>query len=170
MRAPSRDLERPRVPASAETVPLLILFKLGKILYMSNTTFSRIQMPCGCEEKEFAKLRFVGGVSKRPTGPYMSFETGKIYEVPAENEQLSYWEAVDEEMVEKEYAEQTEKEELPSKSRGLTRQFGSKPLSPEDFVLAMDDNALKSFVEEGGTKVDGRWGRKRLVEEALKLQ
>jgi len=134
-------------------------------------------MPCDCDEEKnkLVKLRFVGG-KHRPRaeqGPYHSFEPGKIYEVVSRCIDLPFWEAVEEQestevKIDFEY---TDKEiSTPVKSTGLTREFKGAPVSPADFFEAMDVEMLKHVIESNGGRVDGRWGRKRLIEEALKLQ
>lgn len=129
-------------------------------------------MPCDCdEEKKLVKLRFTGGrhIARGPRGPYLSYETGKIYEVPVENEQLPYWESIDkkpEVEIDLEYSDK----EVPSTSEGLTRGFDGRTPAPADFIMGMSDDQLKKFIEEHGGTVDGRWGRKKLEAEALTLQ
>jgi len=140
-------------------------------------------MPCGCddkeketEEKETAKLRFIGGRHKRGIyrGPYLSYETNQVYEVPADYVTVPYWEAVDGDEVEVEI-EVEEKEQIIPPSSGL-RAFNSAVPSERDFLLAMSDKQLKEyFMSLGGKvnldgKVDGRWGRNKLIEETMKLQ
>ena len=59
----------------------------------------------------------------------------------------------------------------PTPSAGLTKTFNKgDPLTDNDFVLGMDDATLKHFIVGQGGKVDGRWGRDKLIEEARKLQ
>lgn len=130
-------------------------------------------MPCDCEEEEkkLVKLRFTGGkhIKRGARGPYLSYDTGKIYEVSAENERLSYWEAIDEKIeieIDLEYSDK----DAPSTSRGLTRGFTGRPPSPEDFIMGMDETQLKDFIKRNGGMVDGRWGIEKLRAEALALQ
>lgn len=131
---------------------------------------------CPEEEMKLVKLRFIGGKHKRGTerGPYRSFETNKIYMMRETYASLPYWEPIDkegEEAAEVEIDFENTDKEVPSKSRGLTREYGKGgPPSNDDFILGMDEEALKYFIEGNGGKVDGRWGRDRLVEEAKKLQ
>lgn len=130
------------------------------------------------EEVKLVKLRFIGGAGKRGIlrGPYRSYETGKIYMMKPENAAVPYWELVDGEEVEqtedmKQGFEYTDKEVPPEPSRGLTRAYNVDGLpSDDDFILGMDTDTLKYFIEGNGGKVDGRWGRERLIREAKKLQ
>jgi len=135
----------------------------------------------GCpeeEEVELVPLRFIGGRGKRGImrGPYHSYDTGEIYMMKPENALVPYWELVDGEAAEEaknvaEGALYSDKEVPPIQSRGLTRPFNAVgPPSDDDFILGMDKDALKYFIEGNGGKVDGRWGWARLVEEARKLQ
>lgn len=135
-----------------------------------------------CEEDEYkpVKQRFIGGKDKPRAlqGPYHSFETGKIYDIPIKYSKLPYWEIVEEEFpteteeVETEIGfEHTDKEvPPPRKPRGLTKKFTGAPPSPKDFIEGMNEEDLRSFIGASGGRVDKRWGKKRLVEEALKLQ
>lgn len=130
-------------------------------------------MPCDCdeEEKKLVKLRFIGGkyVRKGPRGPYLSYDTGKVYEVSAENEQLPYWESIEEKTeveIDLEYSDK----EVPTPSRGLTRGFDGRSPTLEDFIMGMDETQLKNFITENGGTVDGRWGIEKLRAEALALQ
>ena len=144
---------------------------------------------CPKEENKLVELRFVGGRDKEgmDRGPFHSFETGKIYTVIAKNATLSFWEPVDGEVTEQTedvtpetlYTDkevpaespQIDEEVPPRASQGLTRAFNQPgPPSGDDFVLGMDDEALKHFITGNGGKVDGRWGRDKLIEEAKKLQ
>lgn len=134
-------------------------------------------MPCGCDdekkeivEKETAKLRFIGGQGKSGIfrGPFLSYETNRVYEVPAELVVTPYWEAVDGKIIEEE-EKQVEKEEVAPASPGL-KQFSGQPPSERDFLLAMNGEQLKNYFANMGGKVDGRWGRDKLIEEILKLQ
>ena len=130
------------------------------------------------EKVKLVKLRFIGGRGKGGIrrGPYRSYETGKIYMMKPENAAVPYWELVDDEEVEQtEYMKQgfeyTDKDVPLEPSRGLTRAFNvGGPPSDDDFIHGMDTDALKYFIEGNGGKVDGRWGRERLIEEAKKLQ
>lgn len=152
-------------------------------------------MPCvECdkneEENRLVKLRFTGG-SHRPfaeQGPYRTCEPGKIYEVVARAVDLPFWEAVTEQELaeaeiesEEEPVEETkgdpapdEDTSSPPKPRGLTREFTGEPRSPEQLQMdrfeSMEDELLKTFINLNGGKVDGRWGRDKLIEAALKLQ
>jgi hypothetical protein len=131
---------------------------------------------CPDEEIELVKLRFVGGRHvKGRRGPFRSFDTGKVYLMRPTYAELSWWEPVDSETVEQIEVidpRETTDEEIPSTpSRGLTKAFNvGAPLTDEDFIYGMDDEMLKYFIEGNGGKVDGRWGRNRLIEEAKKLQ
>lgn len=129
-------------------------------------------MPCGCEDekKETAQLRFIGGRHKKgiERGPFLSYETGKIYEVPAENVFVPWWEAVDKEIIEEE--EQIEEEEVATKSLGLTQRFTGDPPTEEDFFRDKSKRELRAYLESIGGKADGRWGEKKLIEEILKRQ
>jgi len=168
-------------------------------------------MPCnGCgENKEYGlvKLRFVGGLDKTPTGPYVQYETGKIYEVSERNlnkKAYPYWETVTEEDLEAERQakidlEYTDKEaptpiddeecidcdeeesidstdtsqddvtvSVEKLSGGLTIELGQEG-SKQELIMGMDVNTLRGYIQGNGGKVDGRWGPKKLIEEALKL-
>ena len=135
-------------------------------------------MGCECEEpekKKLDRLRFVGGRRKPrgARGPYLSYVTGEIYEVPPRLVILPYWEPVEkQESTEAETDPEPADKQVspPEKSAGLTRVFKGTPPSQEEIFAAMDAGMLKSVVESNGGKVDGRWGKKRLIEEALKLQ
>lgn len=129
------------------------------------------------EEIELVKLRFIGGPDKRGIlrGPFRSYETGRIYMMKPENAEVPYWELVDEDAEQTEDVKQefeyTDKEVPVKPSSGLTRVFNKDGLpSDDDFILGMDAETLKYFIEGNGGKVDGRWGRDKLIEEAKKLQ
>jgi len=129
------------------------------------------------EEIKYIKLRFTGGRHKKGfrRGPFLSYKTGEIYEVPDEYIDLPYWEPVgkkDKIKTEEKAKVESIVEEpisLPI-STGLTREFKGESPTHEVFIRGMDDELLKTYIEGQGGKVDGRWGRKRLIEEALKLQ
>jgi len=53
-------------------------------------------------------------------------------------------------------------------SAGLTAEFGAG-LMEADLIKGMDDSLLKTYIMGNGGKVDGRWGREKLLQEALKL-
>jgi len=132
--------------------------------------------------KDWLDLRFIGGKHlKYPyRGPWLSFETGKVYHVPPEYKSLLYWEAVDKTEkadeaevkieVEAEDIEEEAELEIQLPSSGLTKAFGGDLPSFEDGIRSMDVATLRVYIEGQGGKVDGRWGPKKLVEEALKLQ
>ncbi len=131
---------------------------------------------CPDEEVELIPLRFVGGRSAAgKRGPYLAYDTGKIYMMKPGYANLPWWQSPDGETDEpKEGAEQDFKytdKEVPNKpSRGLVRGFGSSPQTEEDFLYGMDDATLKHYIESNGGKIDGRWGRESLIREAKKLQ
>jgi len=144
-------------------------------------------MPCeGCgENKEYGlvKLRFVGGVHKTPTGPYIQYETGKIYEVSERNlnkEAYPYWELVeeDEECIECDEDEEESIDSTDSNQDDVTLSVEEPPVglmmelgqegSKHELVMGMDVRTLRGYIQGNGGKVDNRWGRKRLIEEALK--
>jgi len=132
---------------------------------------------CPDEEIELVKLRFVGGAHiKGRRGPFRSYETGKVYMMRPGYAELSWWEPVggetDEQVeVEIQISEYTDKEVSSEPSRGLFKSFDNPggPPSDDDFIYGMDTETLKYFITGNGGKVDGRWGRERLVEEARKL-
>ena len=133
-------------------------------------------------ESEYLSLRFIGGRHlKYPyRGPYLSYETNKIYTVPPEYEQLPYWEVVSaseiiaeaetENEVEPEIAEEETESDIQLPSPGLTKEFSGAPPTEMDFIMGMDDDTLRMYITGQRGKVDGRWGRKKLIEEALKRQ
>ena len=182
-----------------------------------------MNMPCKCEETDEARilkerglpsamLRFIGGFGKTPRGPYVQYETGKVYLVHAKyanKEIYPYWEPVDEEVymeveevddgfsltrddeivveedeteastdsVEDEVASTEEVELEPStgldtlaytinQSGDMTENTG---FSEREAVNGMDVATLKAYIVGNHGKVDKRWGRKRLIQEALKL-
>jgi len=142
---------------------------------------------CPDEENKLVRLRFIGGRDKPYglRGAYLSFETGKIYEVGEEALLDRCWERVDDEVEPKTEAEpeisvEPEKEAeiepldeeplVENQSPGLTREFNRMPPTPEDFIRNMGIKELKILIQSQGGKVDGRWGLERLREEALKLQ
>jgi len=43
-------------------------------------------------------------------------------------------------------------------------------LTRDDMIAGMDSETLKTYIESMGGKVDNRWGIKKLIEEAQKLQ
>lgn len=112
-------------------------------------------------------------------GPYLSYETNKIYTVPPDYEQLPYWESISEAEIGEESKPEVEAVEEPEPdintdieipSPGLTKRFGGMPPTERDFIMSMDEATLRVYIAGQGGKVDGRWGRKKLIEEALKLQ
>jgi len=145
-------------------------------------------MPCnGCgENKEYGlvKMRFVGGPYKEPTGPYVQYETGKIYEISDRHlnkEAYPYWELVDEDEEcvdcdeeEDESVDSTDSTRdnitlsLEESTDGLTLELGQEG-SKQELVRGMDVVTLRGYIQANGGKVDGRWGPKKLIEEALKL-
>lgn len=156
-------------------------------------------MPCDCEEIEPVPLRFVGGKDKprRLRGRFLTYETGKIYRMPPGKANAPFWvPATDEEFdaqeealakVGEESVDSTESEqddiaisselsegkledvEPPVEpSDGLHTEFGTG-ITEEELIRGMDVALLKNYIVSNGGKVDGRWGRKRLVQEALKL-
>jgi len=141
---------------------------------------------CDEDEEERRKgwldMRFIGGKDKKYPyrGPWLTYETGKVYHVPPEYKTLLYWEDVDKaENVEEPEAEveeaieviDEEKEpEVQLPSPGLHKSFDGAPPTEKDFIMSMDIPTLRVYIEGQGGKVDGRWGLKKLVEEALKLQ
>ena len=147
-----------------------------------------------CDESEeemkqdWIKLRYIGGRHKKYPyrGPYLTYETGKVYLVPPENKTLLYWETVDkteeadEETVEVEVDSEAEVDvevvvetetepEVQPPSPGL-RKFDGAPPTEKDFIMSMDVRTLRIYIEGQGGKVDGRWGLDKLREEALKDQ
>jgi len=140
-------------------------------------------------KKDWVELRYIGGRHKKYPyrGPYLTYETGKIYLVPPYNRPLPYWEEVDEtakdavevdlgdieaedEVVESEAVEANTVEEVSSPSAGLTKAFSGAPPTEKDFIMGMDIRTLRGYIEGQGGEVDGRWGLDTLREEALKLQ
>lgn len=134
--------------------------------------------------KDWLDLRFIGGKHKKYPyrGPWLTYETGKVYHVSPEFKTLLYWEAVDkaekaEELeaeieveVKTEVIDEEAESEVQIPSSGLTKAYGGMPPTEEDFIMSMDIATLRVYIEGQRGKVDKRWGRKRLVEEALKLQ
>jgi len=141
--------------------------------------------------KDWVELRFIGGRDKdrEQRGPYLSFETNKIYLVPPRHEQYPYWEAVDkkkkekkkkkskpkppeviEEKIEPEIIDEEPKQEIEPPSKGLTKKFGGTPPTHEDFIKGMDVKTLRNYIRGQLGKVDMRWGKTKLIEEALKIQ
>jgi len=74
-------------------------------------------MPCDCEdeENELVMLRFIGGRHKkgRERGPYLSYETGKLYEVRASYADVPWWELPDKKKKKKAVPKPTDKEIPP---------------------------------------------------------
>lgn len=65
--------------------------------------------------------------------------------------------------------EKSEDADLPLEpSDGLHVEFGAG-LTDEELIKGMDTALLKNYIVANGGKVDGRWGKKRLIQEALKL-
>ena len=56
----------------------------------------------------------------------------------------------------------------PESNGGLTEEFGAGP-TEEGLIRGMGDTLLKHYITNNGGKVDGRWGREKLIQEALKL-
>ena len=181
-----------------------------------------MNMPCKCEETDEARilkerglpsatLRFIGGFGKTPCGPYVQYETGKVYIVHAkfaDQKIYPYWEPCDEEVymemeevddgfltpddgiiIEEDETEAstdsaedeistTEEVELEP-STGLNtlaytiNQDGSMTentgFSEREAINGMDVATLQAYIVGNHGKVDKRWGRKRLIQEALKL-
>jgi len=131
---------------------------------------------CPDEEIELIPLRFIGGADKggRKRGPYRSFVTGQIYKMKPEYESVPWFESPDarKEEIPPEPGDEYINEIIsPPPSPGLTKAFNQgDPQTDDDFVLGMDDATLKYFIVGQGGKVDGRWGRDKLIEEARKLQ
>ena len=152
-----------------------------------------------CDKKEDVNIRgylkFTGGPHRafKEQGPFNSYETGKIYRVVLRMAELPFWELTDEEPEVREVQEvqevlepevledepeelgviiEVDEDETPSvaSSAGLTRKLGGKPMSDVDIFAGMDDETLKRVIESNGVKVDGRWGRTKLLEEAQKTQ
>jgi len=135
-------------------------------------------------KKDLVELRFTGGKHKKYPyrGPWLSFETGKVYLVPSEYKTLLYWEPVDkaekneeseveiEVEVETEVVDEEVETEIQLPSPGLNKAFDGTPPTEKDFIMSMDAPTLRVYIEGQGGKADGRWGLKKLVEEALKLQ
>lgn len=182
-----------------------------------------MNMPCKCEDTDEARilkerglpsvmLRFIGGFDKTPRGPYVQYETGKVYIVHekfANQEIYKYWEPcdknesleveevddgvfmtlADEVVVEEDETEDstdsaedevavTEEVELePStgldtlaytinQEGDMTAEAG---FSEREAINGMDTATLQAYIVGNRGKVDKRWGRKRLIQEALKL-
>lgn len=65
--------------------------------------------------------------------------------------------------------EKPEDDEPPLEpSDGLHIEFGGG-ITEAELITGMDTATLKNYVVANGGKVDGRWGKKRLIQEALKL-
>jgi len=143
-------------------------------------------------------LKFTGGPHRafKEQGPFNSYETGKIYRVVLRMAELPFWELTDEEPEVRKIREVREVQEVLDpevledepedlgvvievdedkvsslgSSGGITRKLGGKPMSDADIFAGMDDETLKRVIESNGVKVDGRWGRTKLLEEAQKTQ
>ena len=59
-------------------------------------------------------------------------------------------------------------EPLVEPSDGLHTEF-SAGITEADLIRGMDTPLLKTYILGNGGRVDGRWGRKRLLQEAMKL-
>ena len=59
-------------------------------------------------------------------------------------------------------------EPIIESSDGLREELGGG-ISEEALIRGMEDALLKTYIVGNGGKVDGRWGREKLVQEALKL-
>jgi len=152
-----------------------------------------------CDKKKDENIRgylkFTGGPHRafKEQGPFNSYETGKIYRVVLRMAELPFWELTDEEPEVREVREvqevqepevledepeelgviiEVDEDETPSvaSSAGLTRKLGGNPMSDADIFAGMDDETLRRVIESNGVKVDGRWGRNKLLEEAQKTQ
>jgi len=156
-----------------------------------------MKMPCKCEDTDEARvlkerglptaeLRFIGGFNKTPSGPYAQYETGKVYVVHAKfaNQEIyPYWEPCEKEESEDSLIENQdsidESEIEDESSEGLNtlgftiNQGGdmteSAGFSEQEAIMGMDKATLQSYIVGNNGKVDARWGRKRLIQEALKL-
>ena len=176
-----------------------------------------MNMPCKCEETDEARilkerglptatLRFIGGFGRTPRGPYVQYETGKVYVVHAKyanKEIYPYWEPVDEDEVSEETEDVDDEpsvddevkedstdsteddvatsadEEEHEPSEGLNtlaytiNQAGSMTentgFSEREAINGMDKDTLRAYIMGNHGTVDKRWGRKRLLQEALKL-
>ena len=130
------------------------------------------------EKVKLVKLRFIGGRDKGGIrrGPYLSYDTGKIYSMPPEYAAVIYWELVDDDAVDEieempQGFNYSDKDVIPEPSHGLTKDFNkSGPPADDDFINGMDTETLKRYIEAQGGEVDGRLGRDKLIEEAKKLQ
>ncbi len=131
---------------------------------------------CPEDEIKLIPLRFIGGADKggRKRGPYRSYAYGDIYMMRPGYADVPWFEHPDAQGEEKEAEpgdEYINEIISPPPSAGLTKSFNKgDPLTDNDFVLGMDDATLKHFIVGQGGKVDGRWGRDKLIEEARKLQ
>ena len=176
-----------------------------------------MNMPCKCEETDEARilkerglptatLRFIGGFGRTPRGPYLQYETGKVYVVHAKfaNQDIyREWEPVDEEEAleepegvddessvddeGKEDSTDSTEDDVASSAdedehelgEGLTtlaytiNQAGSMTenagFSEREGINGMDEDTLRAYIMGNHRKVDKRWGRKRLLQDALKL-
>jgi len=157
-----------------------------------------MNMPCKCEDTDEARilkerglpsamLRFIGGFNKTPSGPYAQYETGKVYVVHAKfaNQEIyPYWEPCEKEEVEGSTDSGEDDvvisvEEEDESSEGLStlgftiNQGGdvteSAGFSEQEAIRGMDEATLRAYIVGNNGKVDSRWGRKRLIQEALKL-
>ena len=174
-------------------------------------------MPCKYEDNDesrilkkrglpTAMLRFIGGFGRTPRGPYVQYETGKVYLVHAQfadKEMYPYWEPVDEDEVSEETEDVDDEssvddevkedstdsteddvassadEEEREPDEGLNMlaytidQGGSMTenagFSEHEAINGMDVATLQVYIAGNHGKVDKRWGRKKLIEEALKL-
>lgn len=130
-----------------------------------------------CPEEEIEKipLRFIGGADKRgrKRGPYRSYVYGQIYQMKPSYADVPWFEHPDAKNDERDPEPGDEyRDEIlsPSPSKGLTKTFNrGDPNTDDDFVNGMDDATLKRVIASQGGKVDGRWGRTKLIEEARKL-
>ena len=131
---------------------------------------------CPEDEIELVPLRFIGGADKLggKRGPYLSHIYGEIYMKRPGYADVPWFEhpdAKDEEKEPEPGDEYINEIMSPPPSTGLTKAFNKgDPNTDDDFVLGMDDATLKRVIASQGGKVDGRWGRNKLIEEARKLQ
>ena len=147
-------------------------------------------------DREHVFLRFIGGRDKvgKLRGRWRTYESDRIYRtLPSFDnfEAYPYWApATEEEFCVQEEARAKSEEETSSSTEsdqddiassapyetdismssgpGLSEELGGGT-SNEALIRGMDDNLLKKYVADNGGKVDGRWGREKLVQEALKL-
>ena len=147
-------------------------------------------------DRDHVYLRFIGGRNKvgKARGSWRTHVTGRIYRTlpdDANFDAYPYWapsteeefclqeetrakaedEAVDSTSSEKDdvaSSEEPESDISVSSGPGLSEELGGG-ISEEALIRGMDDNLLKKYIADNGGKVDGRWGREKLIQEALKL-